>query len=66
MSTKGRATDHVGFEVRNLPEFLKQLDAKGIKLTEPYKKSNKEMGGVATAMITDPWGVRIELTEGLR
>jgi len=66
VSTKGRATDHVGFEVRNLPEFLKQLDAKGIKLTEPYKKSNKEMGGVATAMITDPWGVRIELTEGLR
>jgi len=32
--TKGRATDHVGFEVRNLPEFIKQLESKGIKLTE--------------------------------
>jgi len=66
VATKGRATDHVGFEVRNLPAFLKTLDAKGIKLTEPYKKSNKDMGGIATAQITDPWGVVIELTEGLR
>jgi catechol 2,3-dioxygenase-like lactoylglutathione lyase family enzyme len=66
VATKGRATDHVGFEVRNLPEFIKQLEGKGIKLTEGYKKSNKAMGGVATAMITDPWGVQIELTEGLR
>jgi catechol 2,3-dioxygenase-like lactoylglutathione lyase family enzyme len=64
--TKDRATDHVGFEVRNLPAFIKELEGKGIKLTEGYKKSNKEMGGIATAMITDPWGVRIELTEGLR
>ena len=66
VATKGRATDHVGFEVRNLPAFVAQLEAKGIKLTEPYRKSNPAMGGVATAMITDPWGVRIELTEGLR
>jgi catechol 2,3-dioxygenase-like lactoylglutathione lyase family enzyme len=66
VSTKGRATDHVGFEVRNLPAFIKELEGKGIKLTEGYKKSNSKMGGVATAMITDPWGVQIELTEGLR
>ena len=66
IGTKGRATDHVGFEVRNLPAFIKELEGKGIKLTEGYKKSNAKMGGVATAMITDPWGVQIELTEGLR
>jgi len=64
--TRGRATDHVGFEVRNLPAFIKELEGKGIKLTEGYKKSDKKMGGVATAMITDPWGIQIELTEGLR
>jgi catechol 2,3-dioxygenase-like lactoylglutathione lyase family enzyme len=64
--TKGRVTDHVGFEVRNLPAFIKELEAKGIKLTEGYKKSDRDMGGVATAMITDPWGIQIELTEGLR
>jgi catechol 2,3-dioxygenase-like lactoylglutathione lyase family enzyme len=66
VATRGRATDHVGFEVRNLPEFLKQLESKGIPLTDGFKKSNPEMGGIATAVITDPWGVRIELTEGLR
>jgi catechol 2,3-dioxygenase-like lactoylglutathione lyase family enzyme len=66
VTTKGRVTDHVGFEVRNLPAFVKELEAKGIKLTEGYKKSDKNMGGVATAMITDPWGIQIELTEGLR
>jgi len=66
VGTKGRATDHVGFEVRNLAAFVKELEGKGIKLTEGYKKSNKDMGGAATAMITDPWGVQIELTEGLR
>jgi catechol 2,3-dioxygenase-like lactoylglutathione lyase family enzyme len=66
VGTKGRVTDHVGFEVKNLPAFIKELEAKGIKLTEGYKKSNKDMGGVATAMITDPWGIQIELTEGLR
>jgi catechol 2,3-dioxygenase-like lactoylglutathione lyase family enzyme len=66
VGTKGRATDHVGFEVRNLPAFIKELEAKGITLTEGYKKSDKAMGGAATAMMTDPWGVQIELTEGLR
>jgi catechol 2,3-dioxygenase-like lactoylglutathione lyase family enzyme len=66
VGTKGRATDHVGFEVRNLPAFIKELEAKGIKLTEGYKKSDRAMGGIATAMITDPWGIQIELTEGLR
>ncbi|HZI78082.1 MAG TPA: VOC family protein [Vicinamibacterales bacterium] len=64
--TKGRATDHVGFDVRNLPAFIKELEAKGIKLTEGYTKSDRSMGGIATAMITDPWGIQIELTEGLR
>jgi catechol 2,3-dioxygenase-like lactoylglutathione lyase family enzyme len=64
--TKGRVTDHVGFEVRNLPAFIKELEGKGITLTEGYKKSNSDMGGVATAVITDPWGIQIELTEGLR
>jgi hypothetical protein len=48
--------------VRNLEEFCRKLEAKGIKLTKPYSKTN----GMASAFITDPWGVSIELTEGLR
>jgi catechol 2,3-dioxygenase-like lactoylglutathione lyase family enzyme len=63
--TAGRVVDHVGFEVKNLEEFCRKLEAKGIKLTRPYTKKTKEMNGIATAMMVDPWGVSIELTEGL-
>ena len=63
--TRGRAVDHVGFEVRNLQEFCKQLEAKGIKLTAPYRRE-PELGNAGVAVITDPWGTVIELTEGLR
>lgn len=63
--TKGRAIDHVGFEVRNLPAFLTRLEAKGIKLTEPYRKV-PELDNMGTAVLTDPWGTVIELTEKLR
>ena len=63
--TAGRAVDHVGFEVKNLEEFCKKLEAKGIKLTAPYRKV-PALGNIGIAFITDPWGVSIELTEGLR
>jgi len=65
VGTKGRAIDHVGFEVKNLPEFLQKLQAKGIKLTQPYRKV-PELENMGVAMVTDPWGTSIELTEGLR
>lgn len=63
--TAGRVVDHVGFEVKDLKAFCKELDAKGIKLTRPYRKKDPAMNNIATAMIVDPWGVSIELTEGL-
>jgi catechol 2,3-dioxygenase-like lactoylglutathione lyase family enzyme len=63
--TAGRVVDHVGFEVKNLEDFCRKLEAKGIKLTRPYEKKTKAMNGIATAMMIDPWGVSIELTEGL-
>jgi hypothetical protein len=63
--TKGRVYDHVGFEVKNLKEFTKQLEAKGIKLTQPYKEKVRELNNISDAFITDPWGVSVELTEGL-
>jgi catechol 2,3-dioxygenase-like lactoylglutathione lyase family enzyme len=65
VATAGRVVDHVGFEVKNLEAFCKALEAKGIKLTRPYKKRDAAMNNIATAMIVDPWGVSIELTEGL-
>lgn len=62
--TAGRAVDHVGFEVRNLEEFCKKLEAKGIRLTVPYRR-DPAANDMGTAFITDPWGTSIELTEGL-
>jgi len=61
--TKGRALDHIGFEIKNLEAFCKKLEANGVKLDTPYKKSPD---GLAEAFLTDPWGTSIELTEGLR
>jgi len=63
--TAGRVVDHVGFEVKNLEEFCRTLAARGITLTRPFNRKTAEMNGIATAMIVDPWGVSIELTEGL-
>jgi catechol 2,3-dioxygenase-like lactoylglutathione lyase family enzyme len=63
--TAGRVVDHVGFEVKNLEAFCKELEGKGIKLVRPYQKRDAAMNNIATAMIVDPWGVSIELTEGL-
>jgi catechol 2,3-dioxygenase-like lactoylglutathione lyase family enzyme len=62
VGTQGRAIDHIGFEVKNLEAFTKQLEAKGIKLNRPY--TAVPAIGLSIAFITDPWGTYIELTEG--
>ena len=64
VGTKGRAVDHVGFEVKNLEVFCKELEAKGIKLTEKYHR-DKSLN-IMSATIVDPYGTVLELTEGLR
>jgi catechol 2,3-dioxygenase-like lactoylglutathione lyase family enzyme len=61
--SKGRAVDYIGFEVKNLEAFCKKLDANGVKFDQPYSKTRHK--GFASAMLTDPWGTSIELTEGL-
>jgi predicted enzyme related to lactoylglutathione lyase len=63
VGTQGRVLDHIGFEVKNLEEFTKKLEAAGIKLTVPYRMVPEL--GIAIAFFTDPWGTYIELTEGL-
>jgi catechol 2,3-dioxygenase-like lactoylglutathione lyase family enzyme len=61
--TKGSALDHIGFEVKNLAEFCKALEAKGVKFDVPYRAVPQL--GISIAFLTDPWGTYIELTEGL-
>ena len=61
--TKGRSVDHIGFEIRNLEAFCKNLEAQGVKLTMPYRVIPET--GISLAFVTDPWGTYIELNEGL-
>lgn len=61
ITTKGRVLDHIGFDVKNLEAFCKQLEAAGIKLDRPYTKNPQT--GSALAFIYDPWGTYIELNE---
>ena len=63
VGTPGRAIDHIGFEIKNLQAFTKQLEATGIRLERPYTRVAAL--GIAIAFIKDPWGTCIELTEGL-
>ncbi len=61
--SKGRTLDYIGFEVNNLEAFCKNLAANGVKFDQPY--STKRHKSFSSAMLTDPWGTSIELTERL-
>jgi catechol 2,3-dioxygenase-like lactoylglutathione lyase family enzyme len=62
--TAGRSLDHIGLEVKNLDVFLKRLGAQGIRIDEGPRPSPNSKS-LRVAFVTDPWGTRIELTEGL-
>lgn len=64
VGTRGRAMDHVGFEVRNLKAFLGTLPGRGIAVTGAVPP-DRALGDVTSVFLTDPWGTLIELTEGL-
>jgi catechol 2,3-dioxygenase-like lactoylglutathione lyase family enzyme len=60
--TKGHPIDHISFEVKNLQEFCKKLEAQGTKLDMQIVDAPQV--GLKVTFITDPIGTRIELTEG--
>lgn len=62
VGTAGRALDSIGFEVRELKAFVERMQAQGVSFDEPYAVSAT---GLRRAVLTDPWGTRIVLTEGL-
>src|SRR6202049_1663132 len=61
VSTKGHVLDHIGFDVKNLEAFCKNLQANGVQVDRPYTKN--EQSGTGICFITDPWGTYIELNE---
>ena len=63
VATRGRALDHIGFEVDNLEAFAKRVESMGITLERPVTRVAAL--GITIAFMTDPWGTYIELTEGL-
>jgi catechol 2,3-dioxygenase-like lactoylglutathione lyase family enzyme len=63
VGTRGRAIDHIGFEVKNLEAFCKKLEGAGVKFDRPYTYIPQI--GFAIAFFTDPFGTYIELTEGM-
>jgi catechol 2,3-dioxygenase-like lactoylglutathione lyase family enzyme len=63
LPSKGRSLDHIGFELTDIKAFCAKLEADGIKLDSPVRTLPDL--GLTIAFLTDPWGTRIELTEGL-
>ena len=61
VATKGRAIDHIGFEVKDLAATVKALQAKGVKLDGPIRS----LAGYRAVTLVDPQGVTVELTQGL-
>jgi extradiol dioxygenase family protein len=61
-ATRGRALDHIGFEVDDLEAFCQKLEAMGIEFDLSYREV--ESVELKIAFLTDPSGTYIELTEG--
>jgi hypothetical protein len=58
--TRGRVLDHIGFDIKNLDDFARKLEAAGVKLTAPVVR---RPDGSALAFTQDEWGTSIELNE---
>jgi catechol 2,3-dioxygenase-like lactoylglutathione lyase family enzyme len=61
VATKGRSIDHIGFDVANLDEICKRLEAAGIQLSSPER--NIPPTDLKIAFVVDPWGTNIEITQ---
>jgi len=61
--SKGRAIDHIGFDVQDLDGLIRSLEAKGVTIEAPVRQVPGTR--VRIAFLTDPWGTYIELTEAL-
>src|SRR5262249_34496745 len=62
--TAGRSLDHVGFEVKDLPAFLKRMEAEGVTITQGLTAS-AFVSKMRVAFIADPWGTKMEITEAI-
>jgi catechol 2,3-dioxygenase-like lactoylglutathione lyase family enzyme len=61
--TKGRAVDHIGFEVGDIEHFASRLRDAGLEA--PEIRTTPNASGLRLFFLTDPWGTEIEVTQGL-
>lgn len=62
--TAGRSLDHIGFDVKNLPDFLARMATEGVSITQGLTASNF-ISTMRVSFIADPWGTKMEITEGI-
>ena len=61
--THGRALDHIGFDVIDLPALVTKMQEAGVTVNTPYRTMSLGfLTGIA--FVTDPWGTYIELNQG--
>jgi catechol 2,3-dioxygenase-like lactoylglutathione lyase family enzyme len=60
--TRGRAIDHIGFEIDGLQAFVESMQARGVDFQMGYRDVPSIR--LAISFFTDPSGVYVELTEG--
>jgi catechol 2,3-dioxygenase-like lactoylglutathione lyase family enzyme len=63
--TKGRAVDHIGFEVADIEHFVARLRDAGM-VNDVEIRGSPNVSGLRLFFLTDPWGTEIEVTQGLR
>src|SRR5262245_3751199 len=61
--TKGRSLGLLGFEVKDLQDFVKRYQASGAKLDGNVATSSA--ANLSVVQLTDPWGTSIEVSQGL-
>jgi len=63
VGTRGRALDHIGFEVGDLQAVRERLEALGASVDGGTSETDPD--DTKSIFVTDPWGTYVELTEGI-
>jgi hypothetical protein len=61
--TKGHSLGLLGFEVKDLQDFVKRYQASGAKLDSNV--ATAAAANLSVVQLTDPWGTSIEVSQGL-
>jgi hypothetical protein len=63
--TKGHSLGLLGFEVRDLDDFVKRYQEAGGTFDGNGTIARAQAANLAVIQLTDPWGTSIEVSQGL-